>query len=79
MPKKLAKTFHIFVSIKWVNKLIKKVMNKKQSSPREATLASSVLLNPFSSEITKSLAGSVLSQSRGLIGVKIYKAMKGIK
>lgn len=54
-------------------------MNNKQSSPKEATLASHVLLNPFSSEIAKSLAGSVLSQAGGVNSVRIYKAMKGIK
>lgn len=54
-------------------------MNKKQSSPREAALASWVLLNPFSSEIAKSLAGSVLSQAGGINAARKYKAMKGIR
>ncbi|MBS1523243.1 MAG: hypothetical protein JST50_19750 [Bacteroidetes bacterium] len=42
-----------------------KVMNKKQSSSKEATKASKALSNPHSSKLTKSLAGSVLSQAKG--------------
>jgi hypothetical protein len=41
------------------------VANKKQSSPKEARKASKALSNPNTSKLTKSLAGSVLSQSRG--------------
>jgi hypothetical protein len=41
------------------------IMNKKQSSPKEATKASKALQNPTSSKVTKSLAGSVLSQAGG--------------
>jgi hypothetical protein len=41
------------------------MINKKQSSKKEATKASKALKNPHSSETTKSLAGSVLSQARG--------------
>jgi hypothetical protein len=44
--------------------------NKKQSSPSEASKASKALLNPNSSAITKSLAGSVLSQAKGKSGKK---------
>ena len=40
-------------------------MNKKQSSPKEATKASKTLNNPKASKLDKSLAGSVLSQARG--------------
>jgi hypothetical protein len=40
-------------------------MNKKQSSPKEASKASKVLQNPKASKLDKSLAGSVLSQARG--------------
>jgi hypothetical protein len=39
--------------------------NKKQSSKRESKLASKVLKSSKSSKTAKSLAGSVLSQSRG--------------
>lgn len=39
-------------------------MNKKQSSPKEATKASKALSNPHASTLTKSLAGSVLSQAK---------------
>jgi hypothetical protein len=42
-----------------------KAMNKKQSSPKEASKASKVLQNPKSSKVAKSLAGSVLSQASG--------------
>ena len=38
--------------------------NTKQSSPREAKLASKTLLNPHASKLDKSLAGSVLAQTR---------------
>jgi hypothetical protein len=41
------------------------IMNKKQSSPKEASKASKVLQNPNSSKVAKSLAGSVLSQAGG--------------
>jgi hypothetical protein len=37
--------------------------NKKKSTPKISHLASSILRNPSSSEISKSLAGSVLSQT----------------
>jgi hypothetical protein len=40
-------------------------MNKKQSSPKEASKASKVLSNPNASKVSKSLAGSVLSQASG--------------
>jgi len=40
-------------------------MNKKQSSPKEASKASKVLSNPHASKVLKSLAGSVLSQAGG--------------
>lgn len=40
-------------------------MNKKQTSRKEATLASKVLRNPRSSKVDKKLAGSVLSQAKG--------------
>jgi len=39
--------------------------NKKQSSKREATLASKTLQNPNATKTAKSLAGSVLSQAKG--------------
>ena len=39
--------------------------NKKQTSKKEATLASHVLTNPKSTTLDKKLAGSVLSQARG--------------
>jgi hypothetical protein len=39
--------------------------NKKQSSSKESKLASKVLTNPKSTKTEKSLAGSVLSQSKG--------------
>jgi len=45
-------------------------MNKKQSSSKEATLASKTLLNPKSSNLDKKLAGSVLSQAKGKGGKK---------
>lgn len=38
--------------------------NTKISSDRTASLAAKVLSNPHSSKITKTLAGSVLSQSQ---------------
>jgi len=41
------------------------VMNKKQSSRKEASKASKVLQSAKSSKIAKSLAGSVLAQARG--------------
>ncbi|WP_345948543.1 hypothetical protein ABDD95_17010 [Mucilaginibacter sp. PAMB04274] len=40
-------------------------MNKKQSSSKIATVASKVLQNPNSSNVSKKLAGSVLSQASG--------------
>jgi len=46
------------------------MINKKQSSAIEATKASKVLQNPHSSQVAKSLAGSVLSQTRGKGGKK---------
>ena len=39
--------------------------NKKQSSVKVAKIASKALRNPKSSEITKVLAASVVSQARG--------------
>lgn len=39
------------------------VTNKKQSSPQMASLASTILTHRGSSQIQKTLAGSVLSQS----------------
>jgi hypothetical protein len=45
-------------------------MNKKQTSRKEARKASKALSNPNSSKLTKSLAGSVLAQSRGKGGKK---------
>jgi hypothetical protein len=39
--------------------------NKKQSSTKEAKLASKVLTNPHADKAAKSLAGSVLSQAKG--------------
>lgn len=39
--------------------------NKKQSSKKEASLASKTLRSSKASKTTKSLAGSVLSQSKG--------------
>lgn len=38
--------------------------NPKQSSPKEASLASKTLQNPNASKTEKSLAGSVLSQAQ---------------
>lgn len=38
--------------------------NTKTSSDKVATLASKVLQNPHSSKVSKTLAGSVLSQSQ---------------
>jgi hypothetical protein len=40
-------------------------MNKKQTSRKEASLASKVLRSPRSSKLDKKLAGSVLAQARG--------------
>lgn len=37
--------------------------NSGQSTPKVSTLASKVLQNPNSSKVSKTLAGSVLSQS----------------
>jgi len=48
-----------------LNKTIIKMPNKKQTSVKEATLASKVLTNPKSSALDKKLAGSVLAQARG--------------
>ena len=45
-------------------------MNKKQSSPKEASKASKALKNPHASKLTKSFAGSVLSQAPGKGGKK---------
>ena len=39
--------------------------NKKQSSKKEAKLASQILKNPHAGKAAKSLAGSVLSQAKG--------------
>lgn len=39
--------------------------NKKQSSKKEASLASKTLRNPKAGKTTKSLAASVLAQARG--------------
>jgi hypothetical protein len=39
--------------------------NTKQTSRREATIASKTLSNPRASELDKSLAGTALSQARG--------------
>ncbi|MGD6898350.1 hypothetical protein [Bacillus infantis] len=43
---------------------MKKSSSKKTSSPKLASKASKVLQNKSSSKIAKSLAGSVLAQSR---------------
>lgn len=45
-------------------------MNKKQSSPKEASKASATLQNQHASKLAKSLAGSVLSQAPGKGGKK---------
>jgi len=39
--------------------------NPKQTSRREATLASKTLANPNASKLDKSLAGTALAQARG--------------
>jgi len=44
---------------------VNKMANKKQSSCKEATKAAKTLKDKKTSKLAKSLAGSVLSQSRG--------------
>ena len=39
--------------------------NTKQTSRREATIASKTLSNPRASQLDKSLAGTALAQARG--------------
>jgi len=45
--------------------LYTKMMNKKQSSAKEATKTSHTLQNVNASKLSKSLEGSVLSQAKG--------------